>query len=144
MADLRKGRGRAAVCGDHGERLSFAYDAAGNQLSRSTAGAIDRSISWDGDSRPVAVTTPSGTASFVHGPDGARLKKTTASGTTLYLGDDVERDIAGAWSIYPLPDIRLVNGGLSVLHSDHLASVRRETDAGGTVTRSSTYRPFGA
>jgi hypothetical protein len=38
-------------------------------------------------------------ANGAYGPDGARLRKTTGTGTTLYLDDDVELS-GGVWTKY--------------------------------------------
>lgn len=122
---------------------SFAYDANGNQTSRQTGAATDRTIAWDADNRPAAVTTPSGTATYIYGPDGARLKKTLGADTTLYLGDDIERDPAGIFTIYFTPDVRRTAGANVYLHRDSLDSVRRTTDASGSLSRAAVYKPYG-
>jgi len=121
---------------------TFAYDLNGNQTERSTNAVLDRTIGYDNDNRPVEVTQGGATVTYLYGPDGERLKKVTPSGTTLYL-PDAELDPAGGWTTYPAPEIKRANSALNVLHSDHLSSVRRITDATGALTRSSVYEPFG-
>ena len=69
------------------------------------------------------MTTPSGTVSYLYGPDGSRLKKITSAGTTLYLSDDIERDVAGNFAFYLDPDVKLSGGVNTYLHRDPLASV---------------------
>ena len=64
---------------------TFAYDPNGNMT-----GDGSRTLSYDDDNRPVTV----GAVTYVYGPDGKRLKKISASGTTLYLGSDVEHATA--------------------------------------------------
>jgi hypothetical protein len=81
----------------------------------------------------VSVTTPTQTVGYTYGPNGARLKKTTSSGTTLYLGDDIERDTAGAFAVYIDPDVKKTASAISYLYHDYLGSVRRLTDELGAV-----------
>ncbi|WP_448112304.1 RHS repeat-associated core domain-containing protein [Mesorhizobium amorphae] len=85
--------------------------------------------------------------SFDYGPDGARVKKASAFGATLYPSADVEIDPAtpGAekYTRYPHPDIKVVNGAKFFLHRDHLASVRIVTDAAGAVVESTGYAAYG-
>src|SRR6185312_16113540 len=78
-----------------------------------------------------------------YGPDGTKLKKVSSAGTTLTIGDDIERDTSGAFAFYINPDVKLAAGQNTYLHRDHLASVRRITDATGTLTRTSVYEPYG-
>ncbi|MGV3490896.1 MAG: RHS repeat domain-containing protein [Devosia sp.] len=121
---------------------AFAYDLNGNQLSRTTSGVLDREIAYDNDNRPTTVTQGPSTVTYLYGPDGERLKKLTATGTTLYL-QEAELDPAGGWTTYPVPEAKRVNGVWNWLHRDHLSSVRRITDASGVLTRSSVYKPYG-
>jgi hypothetical protein len=83
------------------------------------------------------------TVAYVYGPDGKRLKKTIGANTTLYLGDDAERDPTGIWIDYIHSDVKRTDGVRAYLHRDHLASVRRLTDTSGTLTLASTYKPYG-
>ncbi|MFD9901616.1 RHS repeat domain-containing protein, partial [Mesorhizobium sp. NPDC059025] len=82
-----------------------------------------------------------------YGPDGVRVKKASAFGTTLYPSADVEIDPAtpGAekYTRYPHPDIKVVNGAKFFLHRDHLSSVRIVTDAAGAVVESTGYAAYG-
>lgn len=122
---------------------SFAYDGNGNQISRATAGSTDRTITYDVDNRPISVTANGSTVTYLYGPDGARLKKVVGSDTTLYLGADIERDPTGAYTIHLSPDVKRTGSATHYLHRDHLTSVRRLTDASGTIYRASTYQAFG-
>jgi RHS repeat-associated protein len=123
---------------------AFTYDANGNQLTRAQSAVVNRTIAYDGENRPISVTTPTGTTTFAYGPDGARLKKTIGSATTLYLGDDIERDTAGAFAVYIDPEVKKTASTIGYLYHDHLGSIRRVTDTAGTVTRASKYKPYGA
>jgi RHS repeat-associated protein len=122
---------------------AFTYDANGNQVGRTFAAATNRTITYDGDNRPVSVTLSGNATNYAYGPDGARLKKITPSGTTLYLGDDIERDTAGAFAVYVDPDVKKTTSTTTYLYQDHLGSVRRVTDAAGTLTRATLYKPYG-
>lgn len=123
---------------------TFSYDANGNQLTRLSGVTQDRSIDYDADNRPILVAANGNTATYVYGPDGRRLKKIAGASVTLYLGPDIERDPSGAYTNYLNPDVKRAAGVLHFLHRDHLSSVRRVTDAAGTLYRASTYKPYGA
>jgi YD repeat-containing protein len=69
-----------------------------------------RAIVYDADNRPVEITAGGGTVAYLYGPDGARLKKVAEANTTLYLGADIERDPAGAFTFYVASDGNLVDG----------------------------------
>ena len=101
-----------------------------------------RTLGYDDDNRPVTV----GTVTYVYGPDGKRLKKISGTGTTLYLGADVEY-ANGVWTKYLHADVKVVGTGASTvtswLHRDHLASVRKITTAAGTVAEGTAYKPSG-
>lgn len=121
---------------------TFTYDLNGNQLNRYTSAVLDRTLTYDNDNRPVTVTQGAATVTYLYGPDGERLKKTTSTGTTLYIADS-ERDPAGGWTTYPAPEVKRAGSVLNWLHRDHLSSVRRITDSTGAITRSSVYKPYG-
>jgi RHS repeat-associated protein len=97
-----------------------------------------------GRNRPILVAANGNSVTYTYGPDGARLKKIVGSSTTLYLGDAIERDPAGAYTFYLAADVKRANGALSILGLDTQGSVRRLTDASGVLYRASTYEPFGA
>jgi hypothetical protein len=93
----------------------------------------DRTIDYDADNRPVLVAANGNATSYLYGPDGSRLKKVVGSSVTLYLGNAIERDPSGAFTNYVCADVKRAAGVLRFLHRDHLASVRRVTDAAGTL-----------
>jgi RHS repeat-associated protein len=101
-----------------------------------------RSLGYDDDNRPVTV----GPVTYVYGPDGKRLKKVSGSGTTLYLGADVEL-ANGVWTKYLHADVKVVGTGGSAVTSwldrDHLSSVRKITNASGAVAEATAYKPYG-
>jgi RHS repeat-associated protein len=116
----------------NGEALS--YDENGNLTSWG-----GRSYSYDGENRLVSVN---GSVFFTYGPDGERIKKSDAFGSTVYLGGDIEYAV-GVYTKYVHPDVKLTGGSVSYLHRDHLASVRSETDANGAASNFA-YMSFGA
>lgn len=122
---------------------TFTYDLNGNQTTRTTSGAVDRAVTYDAENRAVAVAANGNAVTYLYGPDGARLKKIVGSSATLYLGDDIERDPPGAFTVYITSDVKRIAGASHYLHRDHLASIRAVTDASGAIYRASTYRPYG-
>ncbi len=85
--------------------------------------------------------------SFAYGPDGARVKKTSAASTTLYPSASVEVAISAgqqSFTRFPHMDVVLKDGGVrQFLHRDHLSSVRFVTDASGAVVESTSYASYG-
>jgi hypothetical protein len=116
----------------NGEALS--YDGNGNLIARGA-----RSYAYDGENR---LTTVNGSVFFAYGPDGERIKKSDATGSTLYLGSDIEYS-GGLYTKYIHPDVKVTAGQASYLHRDHLASVRVETSASGSVS-TFAYMSYGA
>ena len=109
----------------------FSYDANGNML----IGLNGKVMTYDGENRPLSVTNSAGTTTYEYGPDGERLKNINPDGTiTLYLQRSEIRDFGDAANesvlVYPFGNYREVAGALSVLHRDHLNSVRAISDAG--------------
>lgn len=61
----------------------------------------------------------------------------------MYLGSSL-RDPTGAFVHYPSPNAKKAGSILTWLHQDHQSSIRRMTDAAGTLLTASVYQPFGA
>lgn len=118
--------------------LTYAYDANGNLTSGG-----GRTITYDGEERPTVVTALGQTTSFVYGPEGKRLKKTSAGDTTLYLGADEEITPSGERIKHPYSDVRKVGTTINWMQRDHLSSVRLMTDATGAVISENHFRPYG-
>jgi RHS repeat-associated protein len=116
----------------NGEALS--YDENGNLTSWG-----GRNYTYDGENR---LTSVNDSVFFAYGPDGERIEKSDAFGSTVYLGGDVEYT-GGVYTKYIHPDVKVAGGSASYLHRDHLASVRIETDASGGAS-SFAYMSFGA
>ncbi|WP_312404256.1 toxin TcdB middle/N-terminal domain-containing protein [Rhizobium sp.] len=126
---------------------SISYDANGNMLSDGS-----RSLTWNGANQLSSVTENGQAVNFTYGPDGSRVKKAWAFGTTLYAGADVEIDntIPGSpsYTLYPHPDIKITATAAGptakfFLHRDHLSSVRIVTDGAGTETEKTAYVSYG-
>ncbi|ANK91388.1 MULTISPECIES: RHS repeat-associated core domain-containing protein [Rhizobium] len=124
------------------------YDANGNMVSDGS-----RTLSWDGANRLASVTQDGATVSFAYGPDGARVKKSWAFGTTLYPDANVEIDRStpgtDLYTLYPHPDAKIVVTSGSTeqdkffLHRDHLASVRQVTNESGYRVEQTGYAAYG-
>lgn len=116
---------------------TYSYDAKGNMVSGG-----GRTITYDGEDRPVSVTYNGQTTSFVYAPDGKRLKKTTGGQTTLYLGADEEVTPAGTHIKHPHADVRKSGADINWMHRDHLSSVKLMSDAAGAVISENFFRPY--
>jgi len=114
------------------------------------------SYSWDVESRLTSVTLPAGggTVSFDYDPFGRRIRKTTASGSTIYLYDGAnvveERDASGAVvASYaqglgidePLAMQR--GGNVEYYQADGLGSITSLTGSTGQLTATYGYDSFG-
>lgn len=123
---------------------TFTYDANGNMLT----GLGGRQTTYDGENRPVSVIHAGQSTTYEYGPDGARVKKLSNGETTIWLGADYEIQPDGTIVKHVHADARFTTapGGqpkLSILHRDHLASVKLITDETGAKAVRRNYRPFG-
>ena len=121
---------------------SFAYDANGNML----AGLAGKTMTYDGENRPLTVTYGGAETLYHYGPDGTRVMKETEYDLTAYAGPLEVRNFGTPneeiiWHLSD--DVRLADGEVSYLHRDHLASVRAISHATGTLARQTSYTPFG-
>ena len=123
---------------------AIGYDANGNMVADGT-----RLLAWDEANRLSSVEIGAALTAFGYGPDGARARKTTATTAVLYAGADVEiddsdvSDVAGDYTRYPHPDLKIVGAAKFFLHRDHLASVRLVSTATGTIAEQSAYAAYG-
>ena len=126
---------------DAGSR-TYSYDANGNATSNGVSSYV-----WDGENRLLSVTISGAATSFAYAPDGTRLKKVTSTGTTIYLGPDIEISPTGVFTKYPVADaIRVGTGASPVttwLHRDHLNSIRMRTDSAGARIEAGFYWAYG-
>jgi len=121
--------------------INYTYDANGNMTWDGT-----RTITYDYDNMPSSINTYSATTSFVYDGGGARVKKTTASGTTAYIGKLYECK-AGTCSKYIFAGgsriAQKVGTSISYYHQDHLGSSSIVTDSNGNKIEEVYYYPFG-
>jgi RHS repeat-associated protein len=139
-----------------GVSTAFTYDANGNMA----VGLGGRTMTYDGENRPLSVTVNNKRTCYVYGVDGTRLKKIenlaanancaalpTTAVSTVYFGAVEVRNwlVPGQEQVltYPSAAVKLTNGVASYLHRDHLGSVRAITDAAGVRVESAVYKPFG-
>ncbi len=70
----------------------YMYDANGNMIS-----GAGRTIAYDPENRPIAITFGNTRADFVYDGDGNRIKKTVSNGgnvkSTVYIGELYEKDV---------------------------------------------------
>jgi RHS repeat-associated protein len=111
----------------------------GRTLSPPARPAGSRTLVWDGQNRLLAVDA----VAFTSAPDGTRLRKTSASATTLYLGADIELK-AGTWTKYLHADAVRIASTTTWLHRDHSQSIRLRTSATGTLVEAAAYTPYGS
>ena len=107
------------------------YDANGNTLSYDVDGAgplQPRSLTHDGENRPLTVTQGGNVSSFSYGPDGARSSKTFGSSTTRYFtGEDLLVDTVNPLGLLTSSlgaDVKRVGLVTSWAHTDSLSSNR--------------------
>jgi RHS repeat-associated protein len=121
---------------------SYTYDANGNMT-----GGAGRQLTWDAENRLASVTRGGQSTSFLYDPDGGRVAKTTASGTTRYFGKLFEIAPDGSHFKHVYAGALLVArkgaAGTTFVHQDHLGSVQLLTNASGAVVRSYDYAPYG-
>jgi RHS repeat-associated protein len=119
----------------------YCYNAIGQMTSRNgTPGTCSSGtqIQWNGDGKPSSV----GSTVFVYDGVGVRLKKTTGSTTTRYLGGDYEIAPNGTITKY-LQGGKKVAAQYFIHHRDHLGSIESVTDASGVEVRGQKHKPFG-
>lgn len=107
------------------------YDYAGNQ----TVDAAGRTYGYDAENLQRSFN---GTAAdYSYDGEGRRVKKTDASGTTVFVYDAQARLVAEYGNQAP------ISGGRKYLTQDHLGSLRVATDESGAVFTRHDYLPFG-
>jgi len=93
-------------------------------------GLYGKTMTYDGENRPVSVSHQGDIISYVYGPDGQRLKKdVTSSGATLFFGAIEVRDYSTAAETVAFnqqDDIRIVDGAMSRIKPDHLFTENRK------------------
>ncbi len=154
---------RAVVCDANGRLLSdgattYTYDGNGNVTRRSGAGeTLD--FAYDGFGKLTGVTRTGGTGphsiEYRYDPLGALVARVVDGVLETYLVDRVapfsrvleEADASGTVTARnffgPRLETREVGGAWSVLHADHLGSVRLVTGAAGLPGSRYDYDAFG-
>ena len=119
--------------------VAFTYDANGNLASDGA-----RNLTYDPANRVATVNAAGAMVTLTYGADGARVKKNSVYGTTLYPDAGAEYDMAAQrFTRYPHMDIKVVGTAKYFLHRDHLSSVRAVTDENGAIVESTRYAVFG-
>jgi RHS repeat-associated protein len=127
---------------------SYQYDANGNMIS-----GRNKTLSYDAENRLLEVNESGIITSFLYDGDGGRVKKTTASGSTIYIGSLFEKDsdgtirkhiFAGSNRVCTVTkDERKGTTDASYYHLDHLGSSNIITDANGQQVQYCEYTPYG-
>ena len=85
---------------------------------------LPKTLVYDGENRPVSVTSNANTIAYAYGPDGERAKKTFLATKAFYLGNDTEIDAAGLLTSSLHPDVKRAGSHKTGCHKDHLATNR--------------------
>ncbi|WP_275789005.1 RHS repeat-associated core domain-containing protein [Pararhizobium gei] len=119
---------------------AFTYDDNGNLLTDGT-----RTFTYDLANRVASVAAVgSNTVTLRYGPDGARVKRGSAGGSTYYIDANVEYD-GTRFTRYPHMDIKVTGTSRTFLHRDHLSSISAVTSmtSGLGATETNRYATFG-
>ncbi len=136
-----------SICG-----TGVGYDANGNTTAYDgdgTSTAVGpRTLVYDGENRPIAVTQNGLTSIFAYGPDGERALKRMGTTSTWYLGSDAEITVdvanpSGLLTSYLHPDVKRVGSVTSYLVKDHLASNRLTVSHGPATPKRLDHGPYG-
>ena len=140
--------GPTAICG-----RPVTYDANGNITGYDPDGAGVRSLSYDGENRPISVTRNGNTTSFAYAPDGSRSGKFWGTGggaqRDYYLSADADILVgaaspSGLATSWLSQDVKREGAITSWAHKDHLASNRVISFmAGGQAPIRSDYGAYG-
>ncbi len=116
--------------------ITYAYDDNGNMVSESQGSVVYRKIDYNYDNMPQSVTiNNTATTSFVYDGAGARVKKNTSTGSSIYLGKLYECKEGTCTKYIFGGDTRLaMKNGTDVLyyHQDHLGSTLAVSNNRGT------------
>ncbi|MDI1432847.1 FG-GAP-like repeat-containing protein [Polyangium sorediatum] len=129
----------------------YSYDAVGNQVARPGA-----TVTYTPFDLPRTITMGAGTTTFGYDGDEARIRKTTPTKETLYVGDLYERIedkatgvVEHRYSVHSSERVVAVvtrggaEAGTHYLHVDHLGSIESVTDEEGSQVEKRSYDPFG-
>ncbi|HDD23913.1 MAG TPA: hypothetical protein ENF52_00550, partial [Chloroflexi bacterium] len=143
LAPLQKGTDYAAV---HEFDASTTQFSEAQQVHPGDAYWVDfvRDVYWT----PPVPSELTESAHYYYNADGARIKKVTQDGTTIYIGDLFQKDPDGTTRDFIYLGSLLVavagsDGSILYVHTDHLGSPNVLTDSSGHVLDVLEYRPFG-
>ena len=120
---------------------SYIYDPNGNMMGRNGA-----TLTHDYENRLSSLVTGGTTTTFVYDAAGGRVKKTSSSITTLYIGKLYECTSGVCTKHIFAGGNRIVSkkpSGTYYYHTDHLGSSSVVTDASGAKVEEIYYYPFG-
>lgn len=122
---------------------TYQYDANGNMIS-----GKNKAMSYDAENRLIGVNELGTITSFLYDGDGGRVKKTTATSSTLYIGSLFEKDSDGKTHKHIFAGSNRVatlesTGNKYYYHSDHLGSSNVISDAFGNLVQHCEYTPYG-
>jgi YD repeat-containing protein len=130
-----------SICG-----TPVSYDANGNTTSYDIDGAgplAPRTLLYDGENRPLAISRSGAVTSFAYGPDGSRALKVFGATTRhFFSGDELTVDLAtpaGLLTANLHADIRREGLATDYLLKDHLASNRLTLRHGPALTQRHDY-----
>lgn len=122
---------------------TYQYDANGNM----TAGK-NKTLSYDAENRLTQANVLGVLTSFIYDGDGGRVKKTTGSNSTTYIGSLFEKDSDGKIRKHIFAGSNRVatnesTGNTYYYHSDHLGSSNVMTDQNSQQAQYCEYTPYG-
>ena len=127
----------------------YSYDDNGNMTNRDIP-SDTQTLTWDENHQLKSVADTSGTTSFLYDADGNRVKRTTGSESTVYVGGVYEYATAGAntteTSYYTLGGRTVAvrhDSDLYYLAQDHLGSTSLTRDESSGSVAVHRYSPFG-
>lgn len=130
---------------------TFAYDQAGNTVTRKIGANAAQDLTWDVESRLEKATDGAKTATFVYDANGSRLLRRDNSATTLYLpgGMELKRtSVATSGTRYyshggATVAMRTSSGGVSFLAPDHQGTGQLSINGNTQVVAQRRTLPFG-
>ncbi|WP_115718306.1 RHS repeat-associated core domain-containing protein [Gallaecimonas mangrovi] len=107
-----------------------------------------RTVVYNAENKPKAITKSSASIGFIYGADGARVEQTTLTSNIFYVDKAYEWDSDGAWRAY-LSDVAVVGSSsaegsyIRFLLKDALGSTVTTLDHNGSVASRRYFDPFG-
>ncbi|MEK9149776.1 MAG: hypothetical protein AAB267_07000, partial [Candidatus Desantisbacteria bacterium] len=121
---------------------TYQYDANGNMIS-----GKNKTLEYDAENRLIQVNELGIITTFVYDGDGGRVKQSSPSGSTIYIGSLFEKDsdektrkhiFAGANRVVTVDS----TGNKYFYHPDHLGSSNIITDVSGNLVQYCEYTPY--